>query len=106
MAGRRDPRKGSTTRLYRKGEGISQSLSGGRVERSNQIVQSGLSQSRAAEHLLEGRPHVTPGQVEIAEEQDRDLGPAGIDGVPSCHSTKLFRRETIYVERSNGMRGA
>ncbi len=106
MAGRRGPRKGSTTRLYRKGKGISQSLSGGRVERFTQSVQSGLFQSRATEHLLEGLPHVTPGQVEIAEEQDRELGPARIDGVLSCHSAKLFRRKTIDVGRSNGVRGA
>ena len=106
MAGRRDPRKGSGTSLNRKGEGISHSRSGGRAERSTQIVQNGHIQSRAAETLLEGRSHVTPGQVEVAEEQDRDLGSAGIDRVPSCHSTKLFRRETIYVERSNDTRGA
>ena len=106
MAGRRDSRKGSTTSLDRKGKGISQRSSGGRLERSTQIVQSGLFQSRAAEHLLEGRPHVSPGQVEVAKEQDGDLGPAWSDGVPSCHSTKLFRRETIDVERNNGVRGA
>ena len=91
--------------MPRKGDGISQSGTGGRLERSTQIVQSGLFQSRAAEHLLEGRPHVTPGQVEVAKEQDGDLGPAWSDGVPRCHSTKLFRRETIDVERSNGIRG-
>ena len=106
MAGRRDSRKGSTTSLDRKGKGTSQSRSGGRVERSTQIVQSGLIQTRAAERLLEGRPHVTPGQVEVAKEQDGDLGPAWSDGVPRCHSTKLFGRETIDVERSNGVRGA
>ena len=103
MAGGRDTRDGSASSPIQEGKGIPQRGTGGRIKCATQDTKSGSIQIRAAKDLLEGRPHVVPGDIEVPEKEDRDASSARCDRPSGGHRTKLLRRKTIDVKRSNGM---